>query len=146
MSSSAAAQSLAVCTVAGLMVATSTPSSHRRRQNRCSRLTPGPVTAGAQVRRASARITNGLVLCCLRPVFPSVATASRHEVSTEQVCCLRPVFPPVTHRAAGLGRLQVLRLLEPRVWPALLLSPTKLGRCRRHADLDTNILSGRSVR
>ena len=83
-----------------------TPSSHRRRPNRGSRLTPGPVAAGAQVRRASARITNGLLLCCFRPAFPPVATVPRHKVSTVQVCCLRPIFPYVTHWAAGSGRPQ----------------------------------------
>ena len=65
------------------LAVTSTPSSHRRRPNRGSRLTPGPVTAGAQV-------------CCLPPIFPSVThragfgppTVSRHEVSTVQACCL----------------------------------------------------------
>ena len=91
-------------------------------------------TAGARVRRASTRITNGLLLCCFRPVIPSVATVSRHDVSTVQVCCLRPVLPSVTHRAAGSDRPQVSRLLEPRVWPALPLSPIRACRCRRHAD------------
>ena len=93
-------------------------------------------------------------VCCFRPVFPSVThrvwvgppTVSQHEVSTVQVCCLQPVFPPVSHRAAGLGRPQVSRLLEPRVWPALPLSPTRPGRCHSHADSDMNIPSGRSVR
>ena len=79
---------------------TSTPSPHRRRPDRGSRLTPGPVTAGAQERRARARITNGLLLCCLRPVFPSI-----------------------THRAAGSGRPQVSRLLVPGV------GLSRLARC-----------------
>ena len=45
-------------------------------------------------------------------------TVSRHEVSTVQVCCLQP----------------------------LPLFPTRPGRCHRHADSDTNIRSGSSVR
>ena len=124
------------------LAVTSTHSSHRRRPNRGSRLTPCPVTDGAQV-------------CCLRPVFPQPSvthrvgfgqpTVSPHEVSTVQVCCFRPVFLSVTHRAVGLGGAQVSRLLEPRVWPALPLSPTRPGRCHRHVDSDTNFRSGRSV-
>ena len=51
-------------------------------------------------------------------------------------------FPSVAHRAAGQG----LRLLVASVWPASPLSPFRPGRCRRHADSDTNIPSGRSVR
>ena len=63
---------------------------------------------GAQVRRASASIANGLLLCCFRPAFPPVATVPRHKVSTVQVCCLRPVFPSVTHRV-GFGPRTVSR-------------------------------------
>ena len=72
-------------------------------------------------------------------------TVSRHEVSTVQVCCLRPVFRSVAHRAARSGRPQVLRLLVPSVCPASPLSPFRPGKCRRRADSDTNIQSGRSA-
>ena len=61
---------------------TSTPSSHRRRPDLGSRLTPGSVTAG-RAPRCGGRIINRLLLRCFRPVFPSV-----------------------THRAAGSGRPQ----------------------------------------
>ena len=111
----------------------------------CLRPVFPPVTqrAGFGPPTVSPHEVSTVQVCCFRPVFPS-GRPQCHGTSCR--LCRRaasgpgPVFPSVTHRAAGLARggLQVSRLLEPRVWPALPLSPTRPGRRHRHADSDTN--------
>ena len=104
---------------------TSAPSSHLRRPDRCSLLTPclvQPATLTTQnvackchhSTRGQERLRGYLTLPphlhpigagriaarCSRPARSLPATL------TSQVCCLRPIFPSVTHQAAGSGRPQ----------------------------------------
>ena len=58
----------------------------RRQPNRGSRLTPGQVTAGAQVRRASARITNGFQRCCAASGPSSLPSLTGPRVRAAHKC------------------------------------------------------------
>ena len=69
-----------------------------------------------------------------------------HRITTRVVCpASSPSSLPSLSRLES-GRAHVLQLLVPYVWPASPLSPFRPCRCRRHADSDTNVQSGRAVR
>ena len=107
--------------------------------HRCLRLTPRsrPATRTAQMLRASAAISHGVLLCSLRPdvlarlpfrqspssgVRPPAPIVSRPEVSTAQECCLWPVFRVPFRHSPGHG-----------IGPPTILS-ARLSAARRSAN------------